>query len=248
MRLRRRQFLHLVAGAAALPAASRIASAQTYPTKPVRLIVGTPAGGPSDITARVMGQWLSERFGQAFIIDNRPGAATNVGTEAVVKAPPDGYTLLEVTTSNAISATLYHKLNFNFIRDIAPVASIMRVPGVMVVNPSFPSKTVAEFIAYARANPDKINMASAGIGSTQHVYGELFKAMVGVKMLHVPYRGEATRHDRSHQRAGAGDVWYFARFDFVHRGRQCSSARGDHRDAFGCAAGHPGAGRFPAGL
>jgi tripartite-type tricarboxylate transporter receptor subunit TctC len=192
MGIQRRRFLHLAAGAAALPVASRIARAQTYPTRLVRLIVGTPAGGPSDITARVIGQWLSERFGQAFIIDNRPGAATNVGTEAVVKAPPDGYTLLEVTTSNAISATLYHKLNFNFIRDIAPVASIMRVPGVMVVNASFPSKTVAEFIAYARANPDKINMASAGIGSTQHVYGELFKAMAGVKMLHVPYRGEAT--------------------------------------------------------
>jgi tripartite-type tricarboxylate transporter receptor subunit TctC len=175
-----------------MPAVSRIASAQTYPSRPVRLIVATPAGGPSDITARVMGQWLSDRFGQAFIIDNRPGAGGNIGTEAVVKAPPDGYTLLEITGSHAINATLYDKLNFNFIRDIAPVASIMRVPGVMVVNRSFPSKTVAEFIAYAKANPDKINMASAGIGSTQHVYGELFKAMARVNMLHAPYRGEAT--------------------------------------------------------
>jgi tripartite-type tricarboxylate transporter receptor subunit TctC len=191
MKVPRRQFLRLAAGAVALPVVSRIACAQTYPTKPVHLIVGSTPGGPADITARVMGQWLSERFGQAFIIDNRPGGAGNVGTEAAVKALPDGYTLLEVTGSNAINATLYDKLNFNFIRDIAPVASIMRVPGVMVVNPSFPSKTVAEFIAYAKANPDKINMASAGIGSTQHVYGELFKAMAGVNMLHVPYRGEA---------------------------------------------------------
>jgi tripartite-type tricarboxylate transporter receptor subunit TctC len=190
MKFPRRQFLQLAAGAAALPAVSRFAWAQSYPTRPVRIIVGSPPGGPSDITARVMGQWLSERFGQAFIIDNRPGAAGNVGTEAAVKALPDGYTLLEVVGSNAINATLYDKLNFNFIRDIAPVASIMRVPGVMEVNPSFPSKAVAEFIAYAKANPDKINMASAGIGSTQHVYGELFKAMAGVNMLHVPYRGE----------------------------------------------------------
>jgi tripartite-type tricarboxylate transporter receptor subunit TctC len=192
MKLPRRQFLHLAAGAAALPTISRLARAQAYPSRPVRLIVATPAGGPSDITARVMGQWLSERLGRAFIIDNRPGAGGNVGTEAVVKAPPDGYTLLEVTGSHAINATLYDKLNFNFIRDIAPVASIMRVPGVMVVNPSFPSQTVAEFIAYAKANSGKINMASAGIGSTQHVYGELFKAMAGVNMLHVPYRGEVT--------------------------------------------------------
>jgi tripartite-type tricarboxylate transporter receptor subunit TctC len=192
MKLPRRQFLHLAAGAAALPVVSRVARAQTYPSRPVRLIVATPAGGPSDITARVMGQWLSERFGQAFIIDNRPGAGGNIGTEAVVKATPDGYTLLEVTGSHAINPTLYEKLNFNFIGDIAPVASIMRVPGVMVVNRSFPSKTVAEFIAYAKANPDKINMASAGIGSTQHVYGELFKAMARVNMLHVPYRGEST--------------------------------------------------------
>ncbi len=169
MKLLRRQFLHLAAGAAALPAVSRIARAQTYPTRPVRIVVGFPAGAAADIVARLIGQWLSERLGQPFIIENRPGAGSNIGTEAVVRAPPDGYTLLLVTSPNAINATLYEKLNFNFIRDIAPVASIVRVPNVMVVNPSFPAKTVPEFIAYAKANPGKINMASGGIGTTPHV-------------------------------------------------------------------------------
>ena len=189
MKLPRRQFLHLAAGAAALPAVSRVARAQAYPTRPVRIIVGQAAGSGSDTAARLIGQWLSERLGQQFIIENRPGAAGNIATEAVVRAPPDGYTLLLVNAGNAINATLYDKLNFNFIRDIAPVAGIFRVPQVMEVNPSVPVKTVSEFIAYAKANPGKVNMASAGIGSVHHVAGELFKFMTGVDMVHVPYRG-----------------------------------------------------------
>jgi len=191
MKLPRRQFLHLAAAAAALPAVSRIACAQAYPSRPVRLVVPFPAGGPADLTARLFGQWLSERLGQPFIIENRPGAASNIGTEAVVNAAPDGYTLLLAVTSQAINATLYEKLNYNFIRDIAPVAGIMRVPHVMEVSPSFPAKTVPEFIAHAKANPGKINFASGGNGSGAHVSGELFKMMTGVTMVHVPYRGEA---------------------------------------------------------
>jgi tripartite-type tricarboxylate transporter receptor subunit TctC len=188
----RRQFLHLAAGAAALPALPRIAKAQTYPSRPVRLIVGFAAGGGADIVARLLGQWLSERLGQPFVIENRPGAGSNIGTEAVVRAPADGYTLLLVILpANAINATLYDKLNFNFIRDIAPIAGLTRDPNVMEVNPSVPVKSVAEFIAYAKANPAKINMASSGIGSAQHVAGELFKTMTGVQMNHVPYRGAA---------------------------------------------------------
>jgi tripartite-type tricarboxylate transporter receptor subunit TctC len=189
MKLPRRNFLHLAAGAAALPAISRFAWAQAYPTRPVRVIVGLTAGGGADIMARLIGQWLSEHLGQQFVIENRPGAATNIATEAVVRAPPDGYTLLLVNAPAAINATLYEKLNFNVIRDIAPVASISRVPNVMVVHPSFPAKTVPEFIAYAKANPGKISMASPGIGSPQHVAGELFKMMTGLNMQHVPYRG-----------------------------------------------------------
>jgi tripartite-type tricarboxylate transporter receptor subunit TctC len=189
MKLPRRKFLNLAASAAALPAMSRIARAQTYPTRPVRLIVGFAPSGATDIMARLIGQWLSERFGQQFIIENRPGAASNIGTEAVVNAPPNGYTLLVATSVNAINATLYDKLNFNFIRDIAPVASIHREPQVMEVHPSVPVKTVPEFIAHAKANPGKINMASAGIGSGNHIAGELFKMMTGVNLVHVPYRG-----------------------------------------------------------
>ena len=191
MKLPRRKFLHLVAGAAALPIVSDIARAQAYPSRPVHIVVGYPAGGPSDIVARLIGQYLSERLGQAFIIDNRPGAASNIGTEVVVNAPPDGYTLLMVTLPNSINATLYANLNFNFVRDIAPVASIGRSPLVMEVNPSFPAKTVREFITYAKANPGKINFASGGIGSAGHVGGELFKFMAGVEMVHVPYKGSA---------------------------------------------------------
>jgi tripartite-type tricarboxylate transporter receptor subunit TctC len=185
----RRRFLHLAAGAAALPALSVIALAQAYPTRPVSIIVGFPPAGGADIIARLLGQRLSERLGQQFIIENRPGAAGNIATEAVVRAPADGYTLLLVTNPNVINATLYDKLNYNFIRDIAPVASIDRVPNVMEINPSVPAKTVPEFIAYAKANPGKINMASGGNGTSQHVSGELFKMMTGVEMQHVPYRG-----------------------------------------------------------
>jgi tripartite-type tricarboxylate transporter receptor subunit TctC len=188
MKLPRRNFLHLAAGAAALPAVSRFAWAQEYPTKPVRIIVGFAPGGGADIAARLIGQWLSERLGQSFVIENRPGAGSNIATEAVVRAPSDGYTLLLVSAPAAINATLYEKLSFNFIRDIAPVASISHVPHVMVVHPSFPAKTVPEFIAYAKANAGKINMASAGNGSTPHVAGELFKMMAGVNLIHVPYR------------------------------------------------------------
>jgi tripartite-type tricarboxylate transporter receptor subunit TctC len=191
MKLPRRRFLHLAAGAAALPAASRIARAQTYPTRPVRFIVAFAAGGSNDIVARLIGQWLSERLGRPLIIENRPGAGSNIGTEVVVRAPPDGYVLLMVGAPNAINATLYEKLSFDFIRDIAPVAGILRVPLVMEVHPSVPVKTVPEFIAFAKANPGKINMASGGIGGVTHVAGELFKMMAGVDLVHVPYRGEA---------------------------------------------------------
>ena len=191
MKLPRRRFLYLATAAAALPALSRIATAQAYPTRPVRLIIGYPPGGSADITARLLGQWLSERLGQPFVIESRPGAGTNIATEAVVNAPPDGYTLLLVAPANAINATLYEKLNHNFMRDIAPVAGIIRFPNVMVVNPLVPAKTVPEFIAYAKANPGRLNMASSGNGSTIHVSGELFKMMTGVNMVHVPYRGGA---------------------------------------------------------
>ncbi len=191
MKLPRRKFLRLAAGVAALPAASRSASAQAYPTRPVRIIVGYAAGGGVDIAARLIGQWLSERLGQQFVIENRPGAGTNIATEAVVRAPADGYTLLLVNAANAINATLYDKLNYNFLRDIAPAGSIIRVALVMVVNPSFPAKSVPEFIAYAKANPGKINMASGGAGGPDHASAELFKMMAGVGMTHVPYRGLA---------------------------------------------------------
>ncbi|MGE5780289.1 MAG: Bug family tripartite tricarboxylate transporter substrate binding protein [Hyphomicrobiales bacterium] len=189
MNLPRRQFLHLAAGAAALPAVSRVARAQAYPSRPVRIIVGFAPGQAIDIVTRIIGQWLSERLGQQFIIENRPGAGGNIATEAVVRAPPDGYTLLAIGSNNMINATLYEKLNYNFIRDIAPVASIYRVSQVMEVNPSFPAKTVPEFIAHAKAHPGEISFASAGNGSVAHVTGELFKMMTGVNMLHVPYRG-----------------------------------------------------------
>jgi tripartite-type tricarboxylate transporter receptor subunit TctC len=192
MKLPRRTFLHLAMGAAALPAVSRIARAQAYPTRPVRIVVGFPAGGGADIVARLLGQWLSERLGQPFIVENRPGAASNIASEAVAKAAPDGYTLLLVIMPpNAINATLYDKLNFNFIRDIAPIAGLTSDPLVMLLNPSVPVQSVPEFIAYAKTNPAKINMASGGIGSALHVAGELFKTMTGVQMNHVPYRGSA---------------------------------------------------------
>jgi tripartite-type tricarboxylate transporter receptor subunit TctC len=191
MTLPRRTFLHLAAGAAALPAVPRVTWAQTYPVRPVRMIVGFAAGQAIDILARLVGQWLSERLAQQFIIENRPGAGGNIGAEVVARAPPDGYTLLVIGANNAINATLYEKLNFNLVRDLVPVAGIYRVHQVMEVNPSFPARTVPEFIAYAKANPGKINFASAGSGSVAHVTGELFKMMAGVDMLHVPYRGAA---------------------------------------------------------
>ena len=192
MKLPRRRFLHLAAAAAAaLPIVSGIVLAQTYPTRPVRLIVPFGPAGATDITARLIGQWLSERLGQQFVIENRPGAGSNIGTEAVVRAAPDGYTLGLFGAPSAINATLYDRLNFNFLRDIAPVAPIVRFPNIMVVNPSIPSKTLPEFIAYAKTNPGKINMASPGSGSTPHVAGELFKVMTGTNLVHVPYRSVA---------------------------------------------------------
>jgi tripartite-type tricarboxylate transporter receptor subunit TctC len=191
VKLPRRQFLHLAAGAAALPAVSRSAWSQTYPSQPVRIIVGFAAGGPNDILARLIGQWLSERLRQPFVIENRPGAGSNIATEVVVRAPPDGYTLLLVGSPNAINATLYEKLNFNFVRDIAPVASCMRGALVMVVNPSVPAKTLPKFITYAKANPGKLSYGSGGVGGITHITPELFKLMAGVDMVHVPYRGVA---------------------------------------------------------
>jgi tripartite-type tricarboxylate transporter receptor subunit TctC len=189
MKLPRRRFLHLAAGAVALPAVARVARAQPYPTRPVRLIVGFAAGGPADISARLIGQWLSERLGQTFIIENRPGAGGNLATEMVVRARPDGYTLLEASSTNAWNTTLYRNLSFDFIRDIAPVASLCRYAGVMVVNQSVPADTVPEFIAYAKANPGKMSMGSGGAGAPSHLYGELFKKLTGVDLVHVPFRG-----------------------------------------------------------
>jgi tripartite-type tricarboxylate transporter receptor subunit TctC len=190
MKLPRRKFLHLAAGAAVLPAAPRFACAQTYPARPVHIVVGFGAGTGLDLYARIIGQWLSERLGQPVVIDNRPGAGTNLATETVVNAPPDGYTLLMASTAAFTNAALYDNLRFNFIRDIAPVASLSRGAFVMAVNPSFPAKTIPEFVAYAKANPGKINMASGGIGTANHVAGEMFKAMAGVDMVHVPYRSD----------------------------------------------------------
>jgi tripartite-type tricarboxylate transporter receptor subunit TctC len=200
MKRSRRQFLYLAAGAAALPALSRAAKAQTYPSRPVRLIVGFAAGGSADIVARLVGQRLSDELSQPFIVET--GAGTNIGTEAAAKAMPDGYTLLLVTTANAINTTLYEKLNFNFIRDIAPVASLVREPNAMVVHPAVPARSVAEFIAYAKANPGKVTMASAGNGAPSHISGELFKMMTGVDLVHVPYRGGGPALDRARRDAG----------------------------------------------
>jgi tripartite-type tricarboxylate transporter receptor subunit TctC len=191
MKLPRRTFLHLAAGAAAVPAVSRIARAQTYPTRPVRIIVGFPPGGGNDVMARLIGQSLSDRLGQPFIIENRPGAGGNIGTELAINAAADGYTLLSAATPNAVNATLYENLKFNFIRDIAPIAAVMRVPNIVSVSPSFSAKTMPEFIAYAKANPGKVNFGSGGSGTSVHMAAELFKMLAGVNMVHVPYRGEA---------------------------------------------------------
>jgi tripartite-type tricarboxylate transporter receptor subunit TctC len=189
VKLLRRKFLHLAVGAAALPTNPRLGWAQTYPTRPVRLVVGFPPAGAADLISRLIGQWLSDRLGQSVFIENRVGAASNIATEFVVHSPPDGYTLLDLTSVNSYNVTLYDNLNFDLIRDIAPVASIYRGINVLVVHPSFPAKTLLEFIAYLKANPGKVNMASGGVGTPQHLFGELFKKMAGVDMLHVPYRG-----------------------------------------------------------
>src|ERR1700692_203752 len=191
MRLRRRNFLRFAAGAAALPVMPRLARADTYPSRPVTILCGFAAGGAADTVARLTAEWLSERFGQQFVVDNRPGAGTNIATEAVVQSAPRGYTPLVVTGANGINATLYQHLDFDFLRDLTPVAGVIRVPQVMIVNPQLPAKTVPEFIAYAKDNPGKITMGSGGIGSTLHVAGELFKMMAGVNLVHVPYRGDA---------------------------------------------------------
>jgi tripartite-type tricarboxylate transporter receptor subunit TctC len=191
MKLSRRHFLRFASGAIALPASSRLARAQTYPNRPVRLIIGYTPGGSADLTARLMGQWLSEKLGQSFVVENRPGASTNIATEAVLRAAPDGYTLLLVAPANAINATLYDKLNFNFIKEVEPIAGLIRFPNVVVVNPSLPVKSIPELIAYAKANPGKLNMASSGNGSTIHMSGELFKMLTDINMVHVPYRGGA---------------------------------------------------------
>src|SRR5262245_56314542 len=235
MKLPRRNFLHLAAGAAALPAVSRFAWAQAYPSRPVRIVPFTP-GGASDITARLMGQWLSERLGQQFVIDNRPGGGTNIGTEAVVRAPADGYALLMVGGYNAINATLYDKLNHNFIRDIAPVAGIIVVPNVMVVNPSVPAATVPEFIAYAKSKSGKTTMASAGTGTPSHVTGELFKMMAGVNLVHVPYRGGGPA--LTDLLSGQVQVMFATMPSSIEyiRGWQAARPRGGHRDSFGGAA------------
>jgi tripartite-type tricarboxylate transporter receptor subunit TctC len=240
MKLPRRDFLHLAAGAAALPAMSRIAWAQAYPARPVRIIVNFPAGQATDTIARLMGQSLSERLGQPFVIENRTGAGGNIGTESVVRATPDGYTLLLVSIANAMNATLYKKLNFNFIREIAPVASIGGAPYVMVINPSVPAKTVPEFIAYAKANPGKINMGSSGSGSASHVFGERFKMMTGINLVHVPYRGGYC--SRSAKRTGAGRFRHHIYEHPVHQGRDAALAGGDTCDPFGCATGYSGTG------
>jgi tripartite-type tricarboxylate transporter receptor subunit TctC len=236
MKLRRRQFLHLAASAAALRALPHTANAQTYPTRPVHIIVGFPAGGPNDFHARLIGQWLSDRLGQQFVVENRPGAGGNTGTEAVVRAPPDGYTLLLASSPDAINATLYDNLTFNFLRDIVPVAGIIRNRLVAEVNPSFSVQTIPELIAYAKANPGKINMASAGNGSPQHVAGELFKMMAGVSMIHVPYRGEAPA--MTDLIGGQVQVMFgTVTTSLRHQSRRTARTCGDQHDALGDAAG-----------
>jgi tripartite-type tricarboxylate transporter receptor subunit TctC len=247
MKLPRRQFLHLVACAVALPGLPRIARTQAYPSRPVRVIVGFTAGSASDIVARLMGQWLSERLGQQFLVENRPGAGSNIGTEAVVRSPADGYTLLLVNSSNAINATLYDKLSFVFLRDIVPVAGILRTPLFLVVHPSFPAKTVPEFIAHAKANPGKLSMASPGSGTVPHVAGELFKMMVGVDLVHVPYRGGG--QVMTDLIAGQVQVSFIGLTgNRAHQEWQAASARGSRGDPLGRVTGHPNRERFRAGL
>jgi tripartite-type tricarboxylate transporter receptor subunit TctC len=245
MKRHRRQFLQLAAGAAALPIFPRFALAQTYPSRPVRMMVGFPAGNAPDIVARLMGQWLSDSLGQPFIIENRPGAGSNIATEAVVRSPPDGYTLMMTVLTNVFNTTLYTNLNFNFVTDMTHIAGVANAPFVVVVPPSFPAKTIPEFIAYAKANPGKINMASGGKGSATHIFGELFKAMAGVDLLHVVSR---PLHPRPARRSGA----YGGRADpagaRADPQRQAHCARGDHSQAAVVAAGRADRGRIGAGL
>jgi tripartite-type tricarboxylate transporter receptor subunit TctC len=244
MKLHRRDFLHLTAGAAALPATSRFVMAQAYPTRPIRLIAPFPAGGSIDLTARLIGQWLTDRLGQQVVIENRSGAAGNIGSEAALSSPPDGYTLLLCSVANAISATLYDKLNYNF-RDVAPVAGISRAPNVMVLHPSVPANTVPEFIAYAKGNPGKINMASSGTGTSIHMSGELFKLMTGINMQHVPYRGSAHRPPC---RPSPGRLRQLAAIHTAHQGWHAARAGSDDGDALGGAARSPNGWRFCDGL
>jgi tripartite-type tricarboxylate transporter receptor subunit TctC len=246
MKLPRRKFLHLAAGAAALPAVSRFAWAQAYPTRPVHVIVGFTAGNNIDIVARLIGQWLSERLGQPFIIENRPGASGNIAAEAVVRAPADGHTLLMTGTFNAINATLYENLSFNFIRDIAPVASLSRTAGVMEVNLSFPAKTVPEFIAYAKANPRTVMMASAGPGSAAGLYGELFKSMAGVDLPAVNYRG--TPAALSHGRPRPRDIRPDCIIGRLYQGRSAASLGRDDSQTHRGIAGRSNDRRICAGL
>src|SRR5262245_50513859 len=248
MKLPRRNFLHLAAGAAALPAVPRLAWAEAYPSRPVRIIVPFAPAGTTDILARLIGQWLSERLGQQFVIENRPGASTIIGTEAVVRAPADGYTLLLATPSSAINATLFEKLSYNFLRDIAPVAGIMRVPNVMVVHPSVPAKSVPEFIAYAKANPGKINVESTGAGTSNHLAGELFKVNDWRRLGSYSVPRQRARANRSSRRSGAGRFRHHARLDRVHQGRQIARASGGHAGTFGSAAGHSDHERIRSGL
>ena len=238
MKLPRRQVLHLMAGAAALPAVSRVARAQTYPARPVRILVGFAAGQAIDIIVRVIAQWLSDQLGQQFVVENRPGAGGNIATEVVVRSAADGYTLIAVGMNNTINATLYEKLSFNFIRDIAPIASILRAPQVMLVNPSVPANTVPEFITYAKANPGKINMASAGNGSPTHLSGELFKMTTGINLLHVPYRGSPAALTDLISGQGPGHVRQRGIVDRPHQGWQVARPGGDDRNTLGGAPGH----------
>jgi len=247
MKLSRRKLLHLAAGAAAMPAASRIARAQAYPTRQVRWIVGFSAGGLSDIVARLMAQWLTARLGQPFLVENRPGAATNIATEFVVRAPADGYTLLMATPANATSAAFYNNLNFNFIHDIAAVAGIIRAANVMAVHPSVPATSVPEFIAYAKANPGKLNFASAGNGTNVHLIGELFKLRTGLNLVHVPYRGSAPA--LTDMISGRVQLMFDNLPSSIEpAGRQAACAGRDHRDTLSGIAGHPDHGRFHTGL
>ena len=248
MKFQRRQFLQLAAGAAALPLTSGIASAQAYPSRPVRLVIGYTPGGSADLTARLMGQWLSEKLGQSFVIENRPGGGTNIATEQVLRATPDGYTLLLVAPANAINATLYDKLPFDFMKEMEPIAGIIRFPNVVVVHPSLPIKSIPELIAYAKANPGKLNMASSGNGSTIHMSGELFKMLTGINMQHVPYRGGAPALTDMLSGADAGDVRQHPDLRRARQIRQASRACGHQHDALGGAAGSAAGRRLPARL